>query len=192
MVTGTSRSSNYRRQNFATTFAARKTISSSCSVCRCADIVRRFFDRRALAVGTGSSRRRGIRVRLEHLSGRTPPLWNSRVAAQPRKVVLPSGRTILEFPLAAWEFLGRNWPVAGGGYHRLLPGFAIRSLARRVLARALMCIIAILMNSIRPSFARSSWRFPGGCASIKNLAGGGSPGVSKASFANSAAVRSPN
>ncbi len=55
---------------------------------------------------------------------------------EPRKVLLPSGRTILEFPLAAWTWLGRNWPVAGGGYHRLLPALAIRLLARRVLATA--------------------------------------------------------
>jgi polysaccharide deacetylase family protein (PEP-CTERM system associated) len=55
---------------------------------------------------------------------------------EPRRVTLPTGRSILEFPLAAWTWLGRNWPVAGGGYHRLLPGPAIRLLARRVLATA--------------------------------------------------------
>ena len=54
---------------------------------------------------------------------------------EPRAVLLPSGRRILEFPLAVWPALGRNWPVAGGGYHRLLPSPAIRALARRVLAR---------------------------------------------------------
>jgi polysaccharide deacetylase family protein (PEP-CTERM system associated) len=55
---------------------------------------------------------------------------------EPRRVIMPSGRTIIEFPLAAWNWLGRNWPVAGGGYHRLLPGVAIRSLARKVLAES--------------------------------------------------------
>ncbi len=53
---------------------------------------------------------------------------------EPRTVLLPEGRKIVEFPLASVTWLGRNWPVAGGGYHRLLPGLAIRRLARRVLA----------------------------------------------------------
>ncbi len=42
---------------------------------------------------------------------------------------------IVEFPVATWPFLGRNLPVGGGGYFRLLPGAATRaalaSLERR-------------------------------------------------------------
>jgi len=53
----------------------------------------------------------------------------------PHRVLLRDGRSILEFPLAAWPWLGRNWPVGGGGYHRLLPARAIHLLARKVLAR---------------------------------------------------------
>jgi polysaccharide deacetylase family protein (PEP-CTERM system associated) len=45
------------------------------------------------------------------------------------------GARVLEFPVATWRCLGRNWPVGGGGYFRLLPGFvtraAIASLERR-------------------------------------------------------------
>lgn len=40
--------------------------------------------------------------------------------------------SIIEFPVATYPALGRNWPVGGGGYFRLLPGWmhrrAIRSL----------------------------------------------------------------
>jgi polysaccharide deacetylase family protein (PEP-CTERM system associated) len=51
----------------------------------------------------------------------------------PARVRLAEGRSILEFPIASYRVLGKNWPVGGGGYHRLLPGSAGRWLARRVL-----------------------------------------------------------
>ncbi len=45
-----------------------------------------------------------------------------------------AGGSIVEFPVATWRALGRNWPVGGGGYFRLLPLWATRgalaSLAR--------------------------------------------------------------
>ncbi len=52
---------------------------------------------------------------------------------EPRRVQLPDGRAILEFPIASYRAWGKNWPVGGGGYHRLLPGSAGRWLARRVM-----------------------------------------------------------
>lgn len=51
----------------------------------------------------------------------------------PTRVLLPQGRSILEFPIASYRLWGKNWPVGGGGYHRLLPGPAGRWLARRVM-----------------------------------------------------------
>jgi hypothetical protein len=43
--------------------------------------------------------------------------------------------SILEFPVATWRFAGRNLPVGGGGYFRLLPArltmAAIAGLERR-------------------------------------------------------------
>ncbi len=54
----------------------------------------------------------------------------------PHRVKLTSGRTIVEFPIASYTALGRNWPVGGGGYHRLLPGWVSRNLARRVMLTA--------------------------------------------------------
>ena len=54
----------------------------------------------------------------------------------PHRAKLSSGRTIVEFPIASYTAWGRNWPVGGGGYHRLLPGWASRALARRVMRSA--------------------------------------------------------
>jgi polysaccharide deacetylase family protein (PEP-CTERM system associated) len=51
----------------------------------------------------------------------------------PAHVKLPSGRSILEFPIASYRAWGKNWPVGGGGYHRLLPGSAGRWFAKRVM-----------------------------------------------------------
>jgi polysaccharide deacetylase family protein (PEP-CTERM system associated) len=54
----------------------------------------------------------------------------------PAKVCLNRGASILEAPLATFRALGRNFPVGGGGYHRLLPGFASRYFARRIMTEA--------------------------------------------------------
>jgi polysaccharide deacetylase family protein (PEP-CTERM system associated) len=51
----------------------------------------------------------------------------------PVRVRLAEGRSIVEFPIASYRALGKNWPVGGGGYHRLLPGPAGRWLAGRVM-----------------------------------------------------------
>ena len=51
-------------------------------------------------------------------------------------VRLANGRRIMEAPLATFHWLGKNWPVGGGGYHRLLPGFITRYLAGRVMGTA--------------------------------------------------------
>jgi len=51
----------------------------------------------------------------------------------PTEVMLPGRASLVEFPLATYRQLGCNWPVAGGGYHRLLPGLLTRALARRIL-----------------------------------------------------------
>lgn len=51
----------------------------------------------------------------------------------PTTVELAGGGTIVEFPIATARALGRNWPIGGGGYHRLLPGSVSRCLAGWVL-----------------------------------------------------------
>ncbi len=48
-------------------------------------------------------------------------------------VEAPSGAgSIIEFPVATWPSLGRNWPIGGGGYFRLLPGWFHRRAVRRL------------------------------------------------------------
>lgn len=53
--------------------------------------------------------------------------------AGPVSVQLASGRTLVEVPLTTLTLFGRRWPVAGGGYHRLLPWLVIRwAIMRRL------------------------------------------------------------
>jgi polysaccharide deacetylase family protein (PEP-CTERM system associated) len=52
----------------------------------------------------------------------------------PVKVRLPGGKSLIEVPIATLRCLGKNWPVGGGGYHRLLPGYLSRYLAHHVMA----------------------------------------------------------
>ena len=51
----------------------------------------------------------------------------------PVKVRLPRGKRLIEFPIATLRCLGKNWPVGGGGYHRLLPGCLSRYAAHHVM-----------------------------------------------------------
>ena len=40
--------------------------------------------------------------------------------------------TVTELPLATVSWLGRTWPIAGGGYFRMLPKFLLRAGLRRL------------------------------------------------------------
>jgi polysaccharide deacetylase family protein (PEP-CTERM system associated) len=55
--------------------------------------------------------------------------------------VKTSAGSIVEFPVSTYPLFGRNWPVGGGGYFRLLPvgttGAAVRSLEKRERSAAL-------------------------------------------------------
>lgn len=51
----------------------------------------------------------------------------------PRSIRLAGGESIVEFPITAYPLGGKNRPVGGGGYHRLLPGFVVRRVMRKVL-----------------------------------------------------------
>lgn len=52
---------------------------------------------------------------------------------QPAHVTLKNGLTILELPVATRRVAGRDLPVAGGGYHRLLPWLLIRQVINTAL-----------------------------------------------------------
>ncbi|MBK1674884.1 hypothetical protein CKO35_16650 [Ectothiorhodospira shaposhnikovii] len=54
--------------------------------------------------------------------------------AYPARVLLPSGLSLVEFPAATLRLFGRVLPVAGGGYHRLLPWPVIRWAVSRSMA----------------------------------------------------------
>ncbi|MBT7066021.1 MAG: DUF3473 domain-containing protein [Verrucomicrobia bacterium] len=54
---------------------------------------------------------------------------------QPVRAVFPSGMSLVELPLATASLLGRHWPVAGGGYHRLLPWPCIHWAIAKTMAR---------------------------------------------------------
>jgi len=57
--------------------------------------------------------------------------------AQPAPFYVPS-TDLLEIPASTLRFAGRNWPVAGGGYFRLLPlGVSLRLLKRARVTRGI-------------------------------------------------------
>jgi hypothetical protein len=68
--------------------------------------------------------------------GRFPRYGVPGWPVRPVRVRLGQSTSILEAPLATFCALGRNWPVGGGGYHRLLPGLASRYFARHVMRAA--------------------------------------------------------
>lgn len=67
------------------------------------------------------------------------PSWPTH----PVKANLRAGLSIVELPIATATILGRRWPVAGGGYHRLLPSpiihWAITNTLRRGVPFVVYC-----------------------------------------------------
>lgn len=49
----------------------------------------------------------------------------------PHEIIRSNGK-IWEFPPSTYQLLGNNFPVAGGGYFRLLPSWITRSAIRRI------------------------------------------------------------
>ncbi len=56
-------------------------------------------------------------------------------ARDPGPVAAPSGRTIVEFPMAAADYFGMQVPVSGGGYFRIFPYWLTRAGLRRINAK---------------------------------------------------------
>jgi polysaccharide deacetylase family protein (PEP-CTERM system associated) len=50
----------------------------------------------------------------------------------PQRITTASGRVIVEYPLSVVEVLGRRFPVAGGGFWRLMPKFLIKGSVKSV------------------------------------------------------------
>lgn len=53
----------------------------------------------------------------------------------PVKVELGDRRSIIELPASTIYLMGRAWPVAGGGYFRLLPWFIIKRFIQHLMER---------------------------------------------------------
>lgn len=81
--------------------------------------------------------------------------------AQPVRMQLPSGRELLELPVATLRAFGRKFPVAGGGYHRLLPFPCIRwAIERAVLAGEIFMAYAHPYEFDPDEFAHLGYRLP--------------------------------
>lgn len=55
--------------------------------------------------------------------------WTNRISI----VKLDEGKSILELPIGTYRYSGKNYPIGGGGYFRLLPGFIMRKLMQDTL-----------------------------------------------------------
>ncbi len=53
----------------------------------------------------------------------------------PGRVAAPSGRTLVEFPMASATFLGVKVPICGGGYFRIFPYWLTRAGLRQINGR---------------------------------------------------------
>jgi len=51
---------------------------------------------------------------------------------EPGKIVAPSQRTLVEFPMSAAKFFGVQVPVSGGGYFRILPYWVTRAGLKQI------------------------------------------------------------
>jgi len=54
---------------------------------------------------------------------------------EPRKVILQSGQMLVELPVSSFDIFNSRIPVAGGGYHRILPERLILLTIRKILDR---------------------------------------------------------
>ena len=54
---------------------------------------------------------------------------------------LPNGQAIVEIPLSVISFLGRQWPVSGGGYIRAMPAALVGAVFRRLSAEGVDSVI---------------------------------------------------
>jgi polysaccharide deacetylase family protein (PEP-CTERM system associated) len=75
---------------------------------------------------------------------------------QPVRIRRPAGE-ILEIPASTLRLLGRNWPIAGGGYFRILPyalnAWAIRHLNRREQVPAIVYLHPWELDPEQPRLA---------------------------------------
>ncbi|MCX5889021.1 MAG: DUF3473 domain-containing protein [Deltaproteobacteria bacterium] len=78
----------------------------------------------------------------------------------PVRVKLAHDLLITEFPLAALDLLGKRWPIGGGGYHRLVPGFIMRQLAGLHLQQAPFIFYCHPYEFDYREFSQIQWEIP--------------------------------
>ena len=80
---------------------------------------------------------------------------------QPVRMALDGGQSLVELPVATLKFLGRKFPVAGGGYHRLLPFPAIRWVVERAVLAGEVFVAYCHPYEFDPDeFAHLGYRLP--------------------------------
>lgn len=57
-------------------------------------------------------------------------------APEPGRIMAPSKRTLVEFPMSAAKFFGVQVPVSGGGYFRILPYWVTRAGLKQINEKA--------------------------------------------------------
>lgn len=68
----------------------------------------------------------------------------------PRRFHRWSECDLIECPPATVRLAGRNWPVAGGGYFRLLPGPVARAAIRRINGEGLPAVLYVHPHELDP------------------------------------------
>ncbi len=72
----------------------------------------------------------------------------------PYKIDLDNGREIYEFPLSTIKYLGKNFPIAGGGYFRLFPYWFIKRGIKKLNASGKPVIVYFHPWELDPDFPR--------------------------------------
>lgn len=65
-----------------------------------------------------------------------------------------AGRSLWEFPMTTWRVLGRNWPVAGGGWLRALPPAVVHKGIRAANAEGIPAILYLHPWEVDPDQPR--------------------------------------
>jgi polysaccharide deacetylase family protein (PEP-CTERM system associated) len=85
-----------------------------------------------------------------------------------------TGQPFVVVPMPTWRFLGRNVPFSGGGYMRLLPGWAYRLVRAGANRQGLPCVIYLHpweFDDFRPRTTQNPllrWRSQGGQDTVES------------------------
>ena len=89
----------------------------------------------------------------------------------PYRIDLPSGRTMVEFPITVVNVLGRRLCFFGGGYLRLSPYWLLKRMGRRVLAGGRPLVFYVHPREVDPTVPRLPMPFHRRFKSYVNVRG---------------------